>query len=74
MIYDTNGHVGVVWKVDGDGRIFYMDAHPDFTVTRSVYGAQFGQSPIHLGEASRTGGLFVLSGAGWWGRRREGSI
>ena len=49
MIYDTNGHVGLVWKVDGDGRIFYMDAHPDFTVTRSVYGAQFGQSPIHLG-------------------------
>ena len=32
-----------------DGRIYYMDAHPDFTITRSVYGGQFGQSPARLG-------------------------
>ena len=49
LIYDVNGHVAIVYKVDGDGRIFYMDAHPDYTVTRSVYGAQFGQSPARLG-------------------------
>jgi hypothetical protein len=49
VIYDTNAHVGIVYKIDGDGRVYYMDAHPDFTVTRSVYGAQFGQSPAKLG-------------------------
>ncbi len=49
LVYDINGHVGIVWKVDADGRIFYMDAHPDYTITRSVYGAQFGQSPMRLG-------------------------
>ena len=49
VIYDINGHVGIVYKVDADGRIYYMDAHPDFTVTRSVYGGQFGQSPARLG-------------------------
>lgn len=49
VIYDVNGHVGIVYKVDDDGRIYYMDAHPDFTVSRSVYGAQFGQSPERLG-------------------------
>ncbi len=49
LIYDVNGHVGIVYKVDEDGRIYYMDAHPDFTITRSVYGAQFGQSPVQLG-------------------------
>jgi hypothetical protein len=49
VIYDINGHVGIVYKVDDDGRIFYMDAHPDFSITRSVYGAQFGQSPARLG-------------------------
>ena len=48
-IYDTNGHVGIVYNVQADGRIEYMDAHPDFSVTRSVYGAQFGQSPERLG-------------------------
>lgn len=49
VIYDINGHVGIVYKVDEDGRIYYMDAHPDFSITRSVYGAQFGQSPERLG-------------------------
>jgi len=49
VIYDTNGHVGIVYKVDLSGRIHYMDAHPDFTITRSVYGAQFGRSPMQLG-------------------------
>lgn len=49
VIYDINGHVGIVYRVDADGRIHYMDAHPDYTVTRSVYGGQFGQSPAKLG-------------------------
>ena len=49
VIYDVNGHIGIVYKVDADGRVYYMDAHPDFTITRSVYGAQFGQSPEKLG-------------------------
>lgn len=42
-IYDVNGHVALVYKVGEDGRVFYMDAHPDFTLTRSVFGAQFGR-------------------------------
>jgi hypothetical protein len=60
VIYDINGHVGIVWKVDGDGRIYYMDAHPDFTVTRSVYGAQFGQSPMRLGGGLKNWRPFEL--------------
>ena len=49
VIYDTNAHVGIVYRVDASGRIYYMDAHPDFTISRSVYGPQFGQSPPALG-------------------------
>ena len=63
IIYDINGHVGIVWKVDKDGRIFYMDAHPDFSVTRSVYGAQFGQSPPWLGGGFKDWRPFKLDGA-----------
>ena len=63
LIYDVNGHVGIVWKVDEDGRIFYMDAHPDFTITRSVYGAQFGQSPVRLGGGLKDWRPFHLVGA-----------
>jgi hypothetical protein len=63
IVYDINGHVGIVYKVDGDGRIYYMDAHPDFSITRSVYGAQFGQSPMHLGGGFKNWRPFRLVGA-----------
>ena len=63
VVYDVNGHVGIVWKVDDDGRIYYMDAHPDFTITRSVYGAQFGQSPMRLGGGLKNWRPFRLVGA-----------
>lgn len=63
VIYDTNGHVAIVYKVDEDGRIYYMDAHPDFGITRSVYGAQFGQSPIRLGGGFKNWRPFRLAGA-----------
>lgn len=49
VIYDTNGHVAIIFKVGDDGRIHYMDAHPDFTLSRSVYGAQFGRDFPELG-------------------------
>ena len=40
-----------------------MDAHPDFTITRSVYGAQFGQSPVTLGGGFKNWRPFRLVGA-----------
>lgn len=63
IIYDVNGHVGIVYRVDGDGRAYYMDAHPDFTITRSVYGAQFGRSPARLGGGFKNWRPFKLVGA-----------
>jgi len=63
VIYDINGHVGIVYKVDEDGRIYYMDAHPDYTISRSVYGAQFGQSPARLGGGLKNWRPLALKGA-----------
>ncbi|HWU26145.1 MAG TPA: hypothetical protein VN154_07040 [Rhizomicrobium sp.] len=63
LVYDVNGHVGIVFQVDPDGRVHYMDAHPDFTVTRSVYGAQFGQSPARLGGGFKNWRPFRLAKA-----------
>lgn len=48
-IYDVNGHVALVYKIGDDGRVYYMDAHPDFTLTRSVFGAQFGRDLPAMG-------------------------
>jgi len=41
VIYDPNGHLAIVWRVDADGRIHYLDAHPDFSVTRGFYDLRF---------------------------------
>jgi hypothetical protein len=67
VIYDTNAHVGIVYRVDASGRIYYMDAHPDFTISRSVYGAQFGQSPASLGGGLKNWRPLQLQGARWDG-------
>lgn len=40
-VYDPNGHVAVVWKVEKNGRIHLMDAHPDNSISRIVYGKKF---------------------------------
>ncbi|HUO94006.1 MAG TPA: hypothetical protein VMU22_13845, partial [Rhizomicrobium sp.] len=63
IVYDINGHVGIVYKVDDAGRVYYMDAHPDFSVSRSVYGAQFGQSPARLGGGFKNWRPFRLVNA-----------
>ncbi|MDE2134971.1 MAG: hypothetical protein KGM97_07935 [Alphaproteobacteria bacterium] len=63
IVYDINGHVGIVYKIDADGRLYYMDAHPDYTITRSVYGAQFGQSPVRLGGGLKNWRPLKLIGA-----------
>ncbi len=62
-IYDVNGHVGLVYDIDEDGRIYYMDAHPDHTLSRSVYGPQFGQSRSALGGGFKNWRPLHLAGA-----------
>jgi hypothetical protein len=72
LIYDTNAHVGIVYRVDPDGRVHYMDAHPDFSISRSVYGAQFGRSPRALGGGLKNWRPIQLVGARWDGRALVG--
>ncbi len=62
-IYDINGHVVVVYDVTEDGRILYMDAHPDESVSRSSYGPQFGQSSAQLGGGFKNFRPMKLVGA-----------
>ncbi|CAN5494575.1 hypothetical protein BH23BAC4_BH23BAC4_05770 [soil metagenome] len=49
LIYDPNGHVVVVFKVDDDGTIHYVDAHPDNSVTRGTFNATFERWRPELG-------------------------
>jgi hypothetical protein len=41
VIYDPNGHVATIYKVESDGRIRYIDAHPDSSITHGFYDLRF---------------------------------
>ncbi len=43
-MYDPSGHVAVVYKVTSDGRIFYIDSHPDNSITHGQYSSKFMRS------------------------------
>jgi hypothetical protein len=63
VLYDVNGHAAIVYRVDSDGRIHYLGASPDFSVSRDIYGAQFGQPPVALGGGFKAWRPAVLVGA-----------
>ena len=49
LIYDPNGHLATIYRVDPDGRIFYIDAHPDQSVTRGNYDMRFVRARPSMG-------------------------
>jgi hypothetical protein len=44
VIYDPNGHVTIIYKITDDGRIYYIDSHPDNTLTSGMYTPKFERS------------------------------
>lgn len=49
VIYDPNGHLATIYRVDPDGRIHYLDAHPDNALTRGFYDLRFVRSSPGMG-------------------------
>ncbi len=50
VIYDPNGHVAMVYRVSEDGKIYYIDAHPDNSLTAGTYGVKYVRS--HPGQGA----------------------
>lgn len=63
VIYDPNGHLATVWKVERNGRIHYMDAHPDGSVTRGFYDLRFVRSSPGMGAGFKNWRPQSLAGA-----------
>lgn len=75
VIYDPAGHVAVVYSVENDGRVLYMDAHPDDSITRGTFGKKFVRArpamgagfknfrPVRLVGAQRDQGGNYVGGA-----------
>ena len=49
VIYDPNGHLATVYRVEADGRIHYIDAHPDNSLTRGFYDLRFVRASPGMG-------------------------
>lgn len=63
IIYDPDGHVAVVYKVGSDGRVHYIDTHPDNSLTRGVYGRSFSRSSPGMGAGFKRWRPLTLVGA-----------
>jgi hypothetical protein len=63
VIYDPNGHLATVWKVERNGRIHYLDAHPDYSVTRGYYDVRFVRSSPGMGAGFKNWRPQTLVGA-----------
>ncbi|MGZ3708386.1 MAG: hypothetical protein ACXWPM_06135 [Bdellovibrionota bacterium] len=63
IIYDPNGHVAVVYDVLSDGRILYIDAHPDNSLTHGTYGMKFERSRPGMGAGFKKWRPVTLVGA-----------
>ncbi len=63
IIYDPNGHVAIVYKVKPDGSIFYIDAHPDNSLTSGLYTPKFVRSNPGQGAGFKNFRPLALVGA-----------
>ena len=63
VIYDPNGHVAVVYKVTEDGRILFIDSHPDNSLTRGSYGRRFVRASPGMGAGFKNFRPLTLVGA-----------
>ncbi len=75
VIYDPNGHVAVVYNVDDEGRIRFIDTHPDNSLTRGSYGKRFVRASPPMGAGFKNWRPMRLVGAKqgadgtWYGGR-----
>ena len=63
IAYDIYGHVGIVYEVLEDGRVLVVASHPDETVTRTTYGANFMRSKPELGAGLKAWRPIEVDGA-----------
>jgi hypothetical protein len=54
IVYDPDGHVVMIYRIDPDGRLYYMDSHPDLMVTRGIFGAKLDQRQLALGSGFKS--------------------
>ena len=69
MVYDPNGHVATIFRIEPNGRMQYFDAHPDNSVTRGYFDERFVRSRPDMGAGFKNWRPLWLVGAT---RRKDG--
>jgi hypothetical protein len=64
VIYDPNGHLAVIYRIESDGRLRYIDAHPDNSLTRGTYDLRFVRASPGMGAGFKNWRLQKLVGYG----------
>ncbi|WP_306250829.1 hypothetical protein [Parvularcula sp. IMCC14364] len=63
IVYDVYGHVGLVYEVEEDGRVMIFSSHPDFSISRTTYGANFMRTGPEFGGGLKAWRPIRLVGA-----------
>ena len=71
IIYDPNGHLATVYATQPDGRIRYIDAHPNSTVTRGFYDLEFVRAYPGMGAGFKNWRPIQLIG---YTRGKDGTL
>ncbi len=71
LIYDPNGHVAIVYRIDPDGRVRFFDSHTDYSLARSIYDLRFTRTVPGAGAGFKNWRPQRLVGAS---RRADGTL
>jgi hypothetical protein len=71
IVYDPAGHVGIVFSVDPRGRVHFLDAHTDFSLTQMTYDLRFTRMSPFVGAGFKNWRPIRLVGAT---RRADGVL
>jgi hypothetical protein len=71
VIFDPDGHIAIVYKVTEDGRVHYIDSHPDNSLTRGLFNREFARAEPPMGAGFKRWRPQRLEGAM---RLRDGSL
>ncbi len=63
VMYDPNGHVTIIYKVGDDGRLYYIDSHPDNTVSAGLFNSKFMRSIPEQGAGFKNFRPLAIVGA-----------
>jgi hypothetical protein len=69
VIFDPLGHIAIVYKVDEHGRVHFIDAHPDNSLTRGIYDSEIERAGPDSGAGFKRWRPQTLVGA----NRRAGA-